>query len=125
MNQFLFHGKDKSFNLPIIQRLISTYKLWQHYLPNFPKPIRQTLANKIDDYFICVIGNIFKATHTADKEKKLIFILDSAGNLDLLKFFLLIIWEIKTLDNKKYEIISENLFHIGRMLGGWEKSLKK
>lgn len=39
----------------------------------------------------------------------------------MLKFFLRVAWEIKSLDNKKYIIISEHLEEIGKMLGGWQK----
>jgi hypothetical protein len=42
----------------------------------------------------------------------------------LLKFFLQVAWEIKALDNKKYIRLSEKLDEIGKMLGGWLKSIK-
>jgi hypothetical protein len=36
-----------------------------------------------------------------------------------------LLWETKNLDSKKYIALSEPLFEIGRMLGGWQKSLEK
>ena len=128
MNQFLLHQNDKSFNLPIIQKLINSYKLWQSYLPNFPQTIRHTLANKIDNNFIETIENIFNAAHNSsfrEGENKR-FLLEKATNkLDLLKFFLQIAWEIKTIDNKKFAALSENLYEIGKMLGGWMRATKQ
>jgi len=50
--------------------------------------------------------------------------MDASVKLDLLKFFLQIAWEIKSLDNKKYILLSERLNEIGKMLGGWIKALK-
>jgi predicted membrane chloride channel (bestrophin family) len=47
----------------------------------------------------------------------------ASNNLDLLKFFLQIAWEIKALDNKKYIALSEKLNEMGKMLGGWRKQL--
>lgn len=44
---------------------------------------------------------------------------------DTLKIFLLILWETKSLDNKKYILLSENIAEIGRMLGGWNGQLLK
>ena len=60
----------------------------------------------------------------SDKLEKLISLKNASLKLDLLKFFLQISWEIKSLDNKKYIKLSEKLNEIGKMLGGWIKSLK-
>lgn len=113
--------------MPIIQKLINAYKLWQSYLPNFPQTIRQTLASKIDNNFIGVIENVFNAAHAPhrerERESKKLFLKKATSKLDLLKFFLQIAWEVKALDNKKFAVIAENLYEIGKMLGGWERSL--
>ncbi|MDP1688725.1 MAG: four helix bundle protein [bacterium] len=105
-------------SLPIIQKLIAIYKLWHEFLPHFPKTARYTLGNKIDTFFVDVAEYIFTASNLS-KEHKLPYLEKAARKLDLLKFFLQISWEIKTLDNKKYIILSQSLQEIGRMLGGW------
>jgi len=38
---------------------------------------------------------------------------------------LLILWETKSLDNKKYLILSEKIDEMGRMLGGWSGQIVK
>lgn len=45
--------------------------------------------------------------------------------LDTLKILLLILWETKSLDTKKYAALSIPLEEIGRMLGGWNGQLVK
>ncbi len=60
----------------------------------------------------------------ADKGEKLILLKRASGKLDVVKFFLQLSWEIKSLDNKKYITLSENLNEIGKMLGGWLKAIK-
>lgn len=45
--------------------------------------------------------------------------------IDTLKVFLLILWEIKSLDNKKYIALSTKIDEIGKMLGGWNGQLNK
>lgn len=90
---------------------------------NFEKDSRYTLGAKIDNLFLEVIENIVKAGYS-DKLEKQIFLKRGSVKLDLLKFFLQISWEIKSLDNKKYIKISEKLDEVGKMLGGWIKSLK-
>jgi len=93
-------------------------------LPHFSKTSRYTLGIKIDSLFIETTELIFTASHL-NKEQKLPFLIKANGKLDLLKFFLQIAWEIKSLDNKKYAILSERLDEIGRMLGGWQKQFIK
>ena len=134
MNQNTFHNQNiqntyssnpppSQFSLTINQKLVAVYKLWHEYLPNFSKNSRYTLGAKIDFYFLEVIENTIKAGYS-DKLEKQIFLKRASAKLDLLKFFLQISWEIKSLDNKKYIKLSEKLDEIGRMLGGWIKGLK-
>jgi hypothetical protein len=44
---------------------------------------------------------------------------------DTVKIFLMILWETKSLDNKKYIALSQKICEIGRMLGGWNGRLSK
>lgn len=45
--------------------------------------------------------------------------------MDTLKIFLLMLWETKSLDNKKYIVLAVKLDEIGKMLGGWNGQLTK
>lgn len=92
-------------------------------MPNFSKDSRYTLGAKIDSMFLEVIENIIKAGYSEKLEKQ-ISLKRASVKLDLLKFFLQITWEIKSLDNKKYIKLSEKLNEVGKMLGGWIKSIK-
>ena len=132
MIQNNFHNKNNfssktpphhQFGLSIIQKLVAIYKLWNEFLPNFPRNSRQTLGQKIDGLFLEVIENIIKAGYS-DKAEKEIFLKRASVKLDLLKFFLQVAWEIKSVDNKKYISLSEKLNEVGKMLGGWIRSIK-
>lgn len=91
---------------------------------HLPKKSRLTLGSKIDQTFIYLMELIFIAG-SLPKNKKLPYVQKAIGQLDLLKFFLQISWEIKALDNKKYIAVSEPLSEIGKMLGGWHRNLIK
>lgn len=108
--------------MPIIQHLISTYKLWHEFLPHITKDARYTLGAKIDSSLIETIEAVFIASFLA-KEKKIPYIQRASTKLNVAKFFLQVAWEIKALDNKKYILISEQLTYIGKMLGGWLRNL--
>jgi len=81
------------------------------------------LGSKIDSLFVETIESVIKALHLSRGEK-LLCLTQGSVKLDLLKFFLQLAWEIKALDNKKYIRLSEKLDEIGKMLGGWIKSIK-
>jgi len=109
--------------LTIIQKLVSVYKLWQEFLRHFPKDTKYTLGAKIDSLFLETTEAIIKASQS-DKLEKIISLKTASIKLDMLKFFLQLGWEIKSLDNKKYIMLSEKLNEIGKMLGGWIKAVK-
>ena len=115
---------NQNTDLPIVHKLIEAYKLWQEYLPHFPKTSRYSLGSKIDSAFIETIELIFTSC-SLKGENKLTYLLKSSAKLDLLKFFLRISWEIKALDNKKYVVLSERFDEIGKMLGGWIRLIKE
>lgn len=129
MTQLNFHN-NISFKtppprpLPVVQRLVSVYKLWLEFQDNIPKKLRRTLGEKIDSYFLDTIELLLTASYLG-KEQKLPYLQKAGNKLDILKFFLQIAWEIKAIDNKKYILFSEHLNEIGKMLGGWIKGLQK
>lgn len=49
----------------------------------------------------------------------------SIRKVDTLKILLMILWETKSIDNKKYIALSVPLDEVGRMLGGWNGQLTK
>jgi len=89
-----------------------------------PKPHRYTLGQKIDN----LLTEIIEATTIAiflKPEEKLPYVRLAIRKADTLKMFLMILWETKSLDNKKYISLSEKLTEIGKMLGGWNGQLLK
>jgi hypothetical protein len=110
--------------LPIIRHLVEAYKIWHEFLPHVPKDSRYTLGIKIDRALIATVEFLFLAGYTK-KEQKLPYLERAATQLDLTKFFLQILWEIKGLDDKKYITLSEKLTEGGNMLGGWMRQTAK
>lgn len=110
--------------LPIIQRFIAIYKLWDEFRNHIPKKLRYTLGEKIDNLFLKIVELLFVAS-CLQKQRKLPYLHKASIKLDLLKFFLQIVWELKIVDNKKYIALSEPLNEAGRMLGGWIRNAEK
>lgn len=87
-----------------------------------PKTSRYTLSVRIDSLFIEIL-ELIAAASFLPPQQKLPLIQKTSVKLDMIKFFLQIMWEVKALDNKKYILLSKNVDEIGRMLGGWQKQL--
>ena len=110
--------------LPVLEKIKSAYKQWHEYIPSTPKSSRYTLAQTIDKYFLQIIENILVASFLQKQEKQP-FVRKAIISLDILKFLLYLLWEIKSLDTKKYIVLSEPLAEAGKMLGGWNGQLLK
>ncbi len=103
---------------------MTAYKVWHGFLPHIRRDARYTLGIKIDNLLIETTEQIYKANF-ASKADKLPFLERAASHLDLAKFFLEVLWEIKGLDGDKYVALSEQLYEIGKMLGGWIRQTSK
>ena len=57
--------------------------------------------------------------------EKLPYVRLAIRKLDTLKIFLMLLWETKSLDNKKYIVLSIKLDEVGRNLGGWSGQIIK
>lgn len=59
------------------------------------------------------------------KAEKIPYVKTAIRKLDTLKVLLMVLWETKSLSDKKYIALSEKLEEIGKMLGGWYGQLMK
>ena len=100
------------------------YILWYNCYHTLPKLHRHTLGQRIDTLFIEIIEAISTAAFLSREEKQP-YVRLAIRKVDTLRILLMILWETKSLDNKKYIALSEPLDEIGKMLGGWHGQLLK
>jgi hypothetical protein len=98
--------------------LVETYRLWHETTPHLPKAARYTLGSKIDLLLLEIIESVLTATGETANEKTNC-LAKASRRLDLLKFLVKMMWEIKAIDNTRFLKLSEFLAEIGRMIGGW------
>lgn len=110
--------------LPLLHKLKECYKLWFENYNTLPKSHRYTLGLKIDSLFIETIEGVSVASFL-NKDNKLPWIQFSIRKLDTLKILLMVLWETKSIDTKKYITLSKKLEEIGKMLGGWNGQIIK
>ena len=104
--------------LPVLEKLKTGYKLWHEYHELVPKTQKYTLGKRIDSLFI----EALEATATAaflSKTEKAPWIRMAIRKLDTMKILLLVLWESRSIDDKKYISLSTILNDGGKMLGGW------
>jgi hypothetical protein len=89
-----------------------------------PKLHRHSLGQKIDTLYIETIEAVAQASFLC-REEKPPYVRLAIRKTDTLKILLMVLWETKSLDNKKYGALSEALDEIGKMLGGWNGQLNK
>lgn len=125
--QTSLHGKNSTPPpkiLPALQKMKDAYLYWFHHYAKIPKTHRYTLALKIDNLFVEILEMISTAGFTNPKEK-LPYLRVAIRKLDVTKVLLLVLWESKSLEPKKYILLSEKLDEVGRMLGGWYGQVQK
>jgi hypothetical protein len=110
--------------LPVLHKVKLVYLLWFSVFKILPKTPRFTLGQRIDDLFVETIEMLATAAFLP-REEKAPFVRAAIRKLDTLKILLSILWETKSLDNKKYIALSVPLEEIGRMVGGWYGQLTK
>ena len=110
--------------MPVLQKLKEAYLFWyQHYLI-IPKTHRYSLGEKIDKLFVEAIETIITASFLSQAEK-LPYVRLAIRKVDVLKIFLMLLWETKSINDKKYIALSLKLDEIGKNLGGWSGQLIK
>jgi len=106
-----------------LHRIFEFYKLAYSYIQFFPKKDKYTLGQKIDNLILDTIELIFLASNLS-KEEKYNILQKASLKIDLLKILIRLAKEVKALDNKKYIQLQQELQEIGKMIGGWIRSVK-
>ncbi len=98
--------------------------MWYKFYQDLPKTHRHSLGQRIDTLFVEVIEAISAASFLS-REEKGPYIRLAIKKADTLRVLLLILWETKSFDNKKYIALSLKLDEAGKMLGGWNGQITK
>lgn len=106
-----------------MHRIFEFYKLVYQYIQLFPKKDKYTLGQKIDNLTLETLELVFLAVNLS-REEKYKTLQKASLKIDLLKILVRLAKEVRALDNKKYIQLQQELQEIGRMIGGWIRSLR-
>lgn len=109
--------------IPLLRKTYELYVTFYTYSNLFPKKDKYTLAIKCENCILSIIELLLTASNLP-KSEKLPCINQAIIKLDILKILLRLCKDVDALELKKYINIQKQIQEIGRMLGGWQRSLK-
>ena len=107
---------------PIIQKVYDFYREFHLAVPLMPKHDRYGIGEKINNKTLDLLESLIYASRT-DRKNKFGYLEDAAAKLDLLKILMRLAEDTKAVSAKRYLVLSEKLQEIGKMLGGWIRSI--
>ena len=113
-----------NFDIPIFKKSYDLYKTFHGYRETIKKLDRHTIWERSENAILEIIEGILAASE-APKLEKLPILKKVSVTLNLLRVFFRLAKDSKVIDTKKYMILEEMIDEIGRMLGGWIKSVRE
>ncbi len=89
-------------------------------MANFPKDQRFLLADRIEKILLDILEMLIEATYSGEKRNILIRV---NLKLDCLRFMMRIAKDMKYVSLKGYDYFCQMTLEIGRMVGGWLKTV--
>lgn len=109
-------------DIPIFHKIYDLYKLLHEYHNKVPKSQRYTLWQKCENATLALLEIIIETCHQKGEER-IQSLYRFSNKLDLLKTLIRLAKDTCTIDSKQYLVIQEIIQEIGRMVGGWIKSV--
>ena len=109
-------------DIPILKTSFDLYRTFHTYRRIVPKAERFTLYERSENAILDMVETILEAGYSKSAQKALV--LERASvKLNVIRFFVRLLKETRAIDIKKYAILQEMIDEIGRMLGGWIRSI--
>ncbi|MEA3249658.1 MAG: four helix bundle protein [Patescibacteria group bacterium] len=115
---------DSLVDIPLVHALYDTYACWHQLALKFPKSQRYTLGRRCDDYMLSVLELVLEAATAGEPKKKESAIVAASAKLDTLKLLVRLSKDCKCISHRHYQAMETRLYRIGRMTGGWLKSMR-
>lgn len=103
--------------------MYEVYRYWHELVLKFPKSERYTLGQICNRYLLEILEHVLAAAGVTDRIRKMDHLLIASTKLDALRLLIRLCKDTKCLPNVAYLGLESRLHEVGRMLGGWMKSL--
>lgn len=113
----------EEFDIPIFKKTYELHKTLCGMRASVPKQDRYAVWLRIENGSLDLAELLLQATALYKTEK--LPVLDKVSvKLNILRMLIRLSHDTKAIDGKKYTAIQQQIDEIGRMLGGWIKSMK-
>ncbi len=108
-------------DIPILKKSYDLYRTFNEYRRLVPKQDRFVIYERGEGAILDMVECLLEAGYSKSTDK--VAILERASvKLNLLRFFVRLMKETRSIDTKKYTVLQSHIDEIGRMLGGWTRS---
>ena len=108
-------------DIPILKKSYDLYKQFHEHRKMVSKSDRYGIYERSENILIDILELLLEAGYTKANNK--VPSLEKASvKLNILRFFIRLMKDTRTLDLKKYTALQAVIDEIGRMLGGWIRS---
>ncbi len=107
--------------MQVIPKLVDFIEWIIPALDKFPKSRKFFLGDRIATGLLDVLDKLIEANYSREK---LLLLRKANLQLEKIRYLLRIAYRMRCFDVRKYEFCSKALVEIGRMIGGWIKSLQ-
>lgn len=111
-------------DIPVLNKSYELYKLFHEYRKVVPKQDRFTIYERSEHVILSTIELLLESSY-GNKERKIILLEKASVKLNILRFLIRLMKETRTFDLKKYALLESIIDEIGRMIGGWIRSINK
>lgn len=108
----------------IVHKIYKFYLAFSSAAETFPKKDRYTIAEKATNLALEILELALLA-HSKEKRSKILILAKMDVKLKVLKYLVRGSLDVKAINEKKYLFLEGLLQEIGRMLGGWIKSIQQ
>lgn len=105
--------------------ITKTYYVMLYALPvleKYPRSQKYLLADRIETYLLDLLENFLEAYYSRKDKKEILYKVNI--QLEKLRYLIRLSYDLKIINVAKYEKFCEKINEIGKMNGGWIKSLK-
>ncbi len=110
-------------DVPIVRSIYIAYAFWNEVLKKFPKTQRHLLGARCSEYLLEILELTLAAAQTSETKEKLVNLRQASIKLDTLKLLVRLCKNCKCISNSSYLQMESQLQEVGRMLGGWTRSV--
>jgi hypothetical protein len=105
-----------------LSRIKEGYLLWLSVVPHIEKGSRYTIGSRIENKLLDLLELSYLAYFT-ERDRKAEKVSECILVLDTLKFLVSVAWEGRLISNQHCEAVALKLDEVGKMFGGWKRSL--